>query len=923
MAERRVTILAEAGSGKTDEMRNQVRRLRAEGKHAFFLPLESLAFGQIETLLDAWGQAAFAAWRAVDGSSAWFFLDSVDELKLIDRKLDQALLTFANGIPARLGDVHVIISCRPSDWRPGTDMAAFQRRLPIPPPNSVPEPTADLENYFLSNLEPESAGFGLPLDGDELPKEPGMAFRTVALLPMDNRQIGSFVEQLDPPERQDFLTEIDRRDAWDFARRPLDLLELAGNWSRERKLGERRDQHETDIATKLRDDPDRRDGALIDDLKAREGVERLALALMLTRRQLIRAGDATIAAQWAEATLDPADILPEWSSKQRQALLRRALFDPATLGRVRFHHRSIQEYLAACRIRSLRSLGMPIREILRLLFATDSGEGVVVPSRAPVAAWLALWDAPVRRTLIRLEPETLLSMGDPASLDHGVRAELLSSFANAYGTGSRRGVRVPASELRRLASPELAPTVLRLWRAGPANPDLRELLLTTIWQGALGECAGISSSVAVDAGAADHERVVAVRALLACGTVERVAEIAASMIETPADWSDGVLESVACDLCPTYLKVGDLIGLMERTPKQEGVVGGFGWTAKQMVEAMDDPCSMHAVGLRDGLAGLIWRGRDTAKHFRDLNSAQDHLTPALAALCIRQLTECGPNLNADFVRACVIAGRFKDKVHRYRGDPDPLMDAFREHLLSRAEAFRQEIIVMDAATSATDSWHRYYQAEHESVLVRLGQTDRPWLEAMLADNETPDFREVALHGLLALWHERGRPAEDIADMMTACGADAALTSLVVLRTRIPEPDPEIISAELEGARLTAVRAAKRERALQGWLRWRSDLLADPVGRFREPDVGLTVQNLYQWFTRRRGTADEPNHWDDAAISKAFSPEVAALAKTAFRDHWRSLRPLLWSQRPAEQRNGTPYRWLEGYLGITMEARAPG
>ena len=49
--------------------------------------------------------------------------------------------------------------------------------------------------------------------------------------------------------------------------------------------------------------------------------------------------------------LDAATILPDWTPAERQALLRRALFDPATYGRVRFHHRSVQEYLAARRLR--------------------------------------------------------------------------------------------------------------------------------------------------------------------------------------------------------------------------------------------------------------------------------------------------------------------------------------------------------------------------------------------------------------------------------------------------------------------------------------------------------------------------------------------------------------------------------------------
>ena len=61
----------------------------------------------------------------------------------------------------------------------------------------------------------------------------------------------------------------------------------------------------------------------------------------------------------------------------RQEALRRHLRRPRAPGlaaegrnqRVRFHHRSVQEYLAACRLRRLCDLGMPTRKLLRLLFA--------------------------------------------------------------------------------------------------------------------------------------------------------------------------------------------------------------------------------------------------------------------------------------------------------------------------------------------------------------------------------------------------------------------------------------------------------------------------------------------------------------------------------------------------------------------------
>jgi len=732
LTENRLVVLAEAGSGKTDEMRHQAQRLAADGKYAFFFTLESVAY-PIESLLDGQEQEAFARWKGNGGEPAWFFLDSVDELKLNDRKLEPALVTLANFLGSHREQARVIISCRPSDWRPAVDMEAFRRRLPIPLPEAKAAPAVDPEDFFLSTIEPAPAKSDLLAEEAEERGGLERKFRTVVLLPMSDRQVRSFVEQRAVPECEAFLAEIERRDAWDFARRPLDLLELGQVWSEQRRLGERQEQYETNVLIKLRDDPDRADRNQIDDVKAREGAERLALALMLARKQAFRAGDAILDPGLAQETLDPAEILPNWTPKQRQVLLRRALFDPATLGRVRFHHRSVQEYLAACRLRTLQEKGLSIRQLLRLFFAESYGEEIVIPSRAPVAAWLALSNAPVRRMLTRLEPERLLSLGDPASLGHDTKVGLLESFAEVYGNGTWRGVRVPAPELKRLSTPALAPTVVRLWGSNPANPDVRELLLTLIWQGALHECLDIVSSVAADLYAADYERIVALRAMVACGATEQVSALVADLVASPLAWPDKVVRNVACELFPRFLDTDGLIQLMERTPEPESDVNGFRWSAQRLVETLDS-CSPVAINLRNRLADLIWRKRSSDPSFHDLKSDCDHLTPALTSLCVGQLSQCRLGVDRDLVRACVIANRFTARIHRFRGDRDLLREAFEDHAAMRAEAFRHETTLMTEVVPGADTWHRLYYAEHGSLLGQLRDADRPWLEAMLSED---------------------------------------------------------------------------------------------------------------------------------------------------------------------------------------------
>jgi hypothetical protein len=97
LAHRRVILLAEASSGKSEEFRNQQRALSLQGKPAFFIRLEELADQGFEAALDPGNAEAFAKWC---GGTEWayFFLDSVDEARLNRKSFDTALKKFARDL---------------------------------------------------------------------------------------------------------------------------------------------------------------------------------------------------------------------------------------------------------------------------------------------------------------------------------------------------------------------------------------------------------------------------------------------------------------------------------------------------------------------------------------------------------------------------------------------------------------------------------------------------------------------------------------------------------------------------------------------------------------------------------------------------------------------------------------------------------
>src|ERR1700730_15040131 len=94
----RVLLLAEAGSGKTVEMTEQVNHLVSEGRFAFFVAIEQLDREPLIQILSPAEEQRLEAWKIDARAPAWFFLDAVDEVKLTDGKLERALSRLSKAV---------------------------------------------------------------------------------------------------------------------------------------------------------------------------------------------------------------------------------------------------------------------------------------------------------------------------------------------------------------------------------------------------------------------------------------------------------------------------------------------------------------------------------------------------------------------------------------------------------------------------------------------------------------------------------------------------------------------------------------------------------------------------------------------------------------------------------------------------------
>jgi hypothetical protein len=584
----------------------------------------------------------------------------------------------------------------------------------------------------------------------------------VTMLEMNPQQIELFAQHLGVQSAPALLIEIEQQDAWFFAQRPLDLSGLINVWNKLGHLGTRMEQHEANIATKLKDGPDRADQHLLSDDEARHGAEQLALALILTRTRTIRSPESSVAPEFMDGVLNPDDILSKWTAGQRQSLLRRALFDPASYGRIRFHHRSVQEFLAAKWLRALSIKGMSRKRLFKLLFAESYGEKVVIPSMRPVATWLALWDDAVCKELMQCEPEALLNGGDPGSLTLAARKKLLAAVVDKYGQGSWRGLQMTLEEKRRLAHRELAPTIRELWNKKSKSPEVNQLLIDLVEQGQISECADLMHLVTLDAQRDDTQRVVAVRALISCGCKDIISVITAAMLDNGSTWSDEAVAALVIDLYPKFISISDLLILIRRN-KLQSSSGGFAYALENIARSLDN-ASPAANQLRDQLAGLIEQGLDATSRFPSLRSQFSYITPALALLCTRQFLLHKAHENAPLIRAAVISAHFTDEQPG-TGSLAELKKNLEMNIALREAIFWAELSFVDQVSPNEDSHIRLIYVENYGLRKKLAEHDLPWLQQALADDKQPSRRAVALYACAKILQQQQSPMKEIKSLL--------------------------------------------------------------------------------------------------------------------------------------------------------------
>lgn len=557
-------ILAEAGSGKTTELRAQTERLRSEDQAAFFCRLEILADESFEDALEIGTSQDLQSWRDSD-THGYFFLDSVDEARLASPSaFEKAVIHFAKVAKPHMYRSTVVISTRPNVWQAQADPDMLKKRLALP--EEVKTTSNDTRDYDLNNeggfLTQGSRGTGTTGTGKNSPV-------IMQMSPLNQSQIQIFAEAKGITDTTAFMEAINRADADVFTTRPADLPGLIDAWKKKERLGSYPEVVLRNIELKLSEEnPIHGPQAPLSQDRALEGARVLAAAVTLTKCTSILLPDDPVEETLREKCLDPKEILPDWQPAEIRSLLGRALFEEALYGSVRFHHRTAREYLAARWFEDLLLKQTNRRGIECLCFASPYGvlPEVVVPALKPIVGWLAAWDQRIRDHALRIDPKVLLEYGDASALDIRTRETLLRDFASSYEDRQHTPLVLYSREVRRVADHRLTGVIRELLETYRDHVDVRILLLRIIREGQIPDCGHLAYTFATNTQVDVYARVVAVHIVGLTGIPDEKRRLAEEILGQVSSLDPQILGAALEALWPEALTDRDVVTLLEKVP---------------------------------------------------------------------------------------------------------------------------------------------------------------------------------------------------------------------------------------------------------------------------------------------------------------------------------------------------------------------
>ena len=897
----RSVIIAEAGAGKTFEMKARATHVEANGQPAFFIRIEDIE----EDFVDAFevGDAeTFGQWLG-GHTDAWFYLDSIDEARLENpRTFEKAIRRFSKAIKDAQHRAHVCVSSRPYAWRPKTDRELIQRYLPLPMPRI--EPTGQ---------DPQTT------DTPELQD----ALNIFVLVPLAEPDIRLFAEHRLVQEVERLIRDLERLDLLTLAGRPFDLEGILDKWASDRALGGVSEllRHNVEMRLKESHHPDGARRRPLNLNKAMDGASRLAAAVVLTGDAGIQVPDS----DHSRTGIDAAVVLADWEPNDIQTLLERGIFDDVIYGAVRFRHRDVRELLAADWFSELLQRGHSRHEVVALFFREQYEQQTISPRLRVVLPWLILEDGEIRARTLAKYPDVALEGGDPARLPLPVRQRILSDVVGRIVQGEDSGSKADNRALARIAAADLTDQTSALIDQCPDNDEVLFFLGRLVWQGAMSGCVPRLIPVATDPARGIYVRIAATLAIATCGNEEQRSRTWNVLLAADEEIPREVLAELIKGAPAGATMIPKLLDSIDKLPPHEPFkMTSLTSAVHGIVDGLPLPGDAQTLAvLIEGLDSLLHRPPAIQPESCDVSEEFSWLLkPATHA--VERLIEARIDFAFDEYVMAILRSAPSARQWHDRGIGDrkdrlwelvPSWPELNDALFWRtAEAKRTALALKGNVLN--DDWPLQWPEHYWT----FGSDDFPrvleWVRARALD----DDRLLALSLAFRIYDQSEQPAEWADQMRDSVAGDAGLVA------RLDELMNRTTSGEVlkwqrqQEARERRLESRRREEA-QRRSDWIVGLKADPERVRHPPGLAPTDLSRDQYWLLREIEDDERTRRSQGANWQAliedFGEDVARAYRDAAKAHWRHGRPELRSG--GGNTSSVEYSLIFGLAGIAIEA----
>lgn len=899
LAEYRTVILSEAGAGKTAEIRHSAQTLRQEQKPAFFLRLEHVA-DDFDIAFEEGDIAEFERWLTSD-EEGWLFFDSVDEARLREpRDFERAIRKIGARLSVALQRAHIVLTSRGTAWRPVTDLKLCQQHLRYVEPTRVDE-----ENRQ-----------------SDAPNKKDNFFKIVALDDLGISQAEKFAKAKGIADPKPLMDAIERADAWSMAARPDDLTELVDYWNKHQRIGNRLELMQSSIARRLVERDQNREEALpLSIADAQVGARSVAAASTMTQESTIRVPDGSANTKGFAVT----EVLPGWDSKKCAALLARPIFDEAIYQTVRFHHRTVREYLTAEWLKGLLDRETSRRGIESLLFREQYGQEVIVPTMRPVLVWLILLDDKIRERALAISPELIFEGGEPKALPLSTRQKILRDVCETMHTGIARGSTTDYRAVQRFAGKDIAADVKALFVKYAASEELQQFLLRMIWQGELSDALPEAKQVALNRKAGRYARIAAFRAVRAVGTEADNLEVREHFLQESAalsrEWFAGLLK----DSPPTRHSMEWVLACIAKLrPKDRHSIDRLPQALDTFVQSLSLDLQAE---LLEGLNVFLGKRPVVERRYCEISNRYGWLIKSAAQAAERLILAHHPSAlqrpALSVLQKLPTAQHYREwNLHEISSNISALVPAWPElnyalfwYEVGQARRVRQK--------KRNERLTNFWQVTLFGSYWQFGPDDFDRIFDDIKSRSLSDDRLVALSLAFRLYVQAGRPRKWLQALKAAVAKTPAL--YVALHTHLHPPPPteehkRWKKQEAQWKRRDKEREAADAKRKQEW----KEALSKNIEMIRDPQLPkpTDVSNWqYHLHEEMRRLETGSSHWTEGrwhVLEAEFGEEIARAFRDGVVAYWRRYRPKLRSEGKAA--NSTPFSVIFGLTGLSIEAR---